>query len=260
MMKLEEIKSKLDGLSPVKVSFVARVIEALSNPPALNVRSVGTWLTANPEWTEYFGLALSVHHGATTEPLRLTAFETVFRNACEHMDWNVLPPESQTQRFIDMTVSPRPGMTLHLSLKSTAARNLSKTSLHISKLTEASWIQDIRKASQRRFETINLFRAYRQAVSHIIMLRAFRDKQEAPPYLYQLVEVPVSIFDSIEDAPVEAFASDGPRVPCMVDGKQVATVALDRSDAKITVSGISLSACIIHAEWQKQEESQRPGK
>ena len=255
-MTLEEIKSKLDGLSPVKVSFVAKVIEALANPPELNVRSAGTWLTENPEWTEYFGLALSVHHGTTTEPLRLTAFETVFRNACEHMGWNLLPPGSQTQRFIDMTVSPRPGMTLHLSLKSTAAKNLSKTSLHISKLTEASWIQDIRKASQRRSETIKLFRAYRQAVSQIMMLRAFRDKHEAPPYLYQLVEVPVSIFNGIEDAPVDAFAIDGPRVPCTVDGKQVATVALDRSDAKITVSGIRLSACIVHAEWRKQEEAQ----
>ena len=88
------------------------------------------------------------------------------------------------------------------------------------------------------------------------MLRAFRDKHEAPPYLYQLVEVPVSIFGSIEDAPVDAFATDGPRVPCMVGGKRVATVALDRSDAKITVSGIRLSACIVHAEWRKQEESQ----
>ncbi|SAY38385.1 hypothetical protein FLM9_243 [Candidatus Synechococcus spongiarum] len=136
-MTLEEIKSKLDSLSPVKVSFVTKVIEALANPPALNVRSAGTWLTEKPDWTEYFGLALSVHHGATTEPLWLTAFETVFRNACEHMGWNVPPPESQTQRFIDMTVSPCPGMTLHLSLKSTAAKNLSKTSLHISKLTEA---------------------------------------------------------------------------------------------------------------------------
>ncbi|MCY4174114.1 MAG: hypothetical protein OXF25_08670 [Cyanobacteria bacterium MAG CAR3_bin_5] len=255
-MTLEEVKSRLDSLSSVKVSFVAKVIEALANPPALNVRSAGTWLTDNPEWTEYFGLALSVHHGATTEPLRLTSFETVFRNAWEHVGWNVLPPESQTQRFIDMTVRPRPGMRMHLSLKSTVVKNLSKTSLHISKLTEASWIQDIRKASQRRFETIKLFRAYRQAVSHIIMLRTFRDTYEAPPYLYQLVEVPVSIFDSIEDAPVEAFAPDGPRIPCRVDGKQVATVALDRSDAKITVSSIRLSACIVHAEWRKQQEIQ----
>ena len=74
----------------------------------------------------------------------------------------------------------------------------------------------------------------------------------------QLVEIPASIFASIEDAPVEAFASDGPRVPCRVDRKQVATVALDRSDAKVTVSGIKLSACIVHVEWRKQQESQSP--
>jgi len=71
---------------------------------------------------------------------------------------------------------------------------------------------------------------------------------------------PPGVLDSIEDVPVDAFATDGPRAPCTVDGKHVATVALDRSDAGITVSGIRLSACIVHAEWPKQEESQRPEK
>ena len=255
-MTLEEIKSKLDDLSPVKMSFVAKVIEALSNPPALNVRSAGTWLTENPEWTEYFGLALSVHHGATTEPLRLTSFETVFRNACKHMAWNVLPPESQTQRFIEMTVRPRPGMTLHLSLKSTAARNLSKTSLHISKLTEASWIQDIRKASQRRFETIKLFRAYRQAVSHIIMLRAFRDKHEAPPFCISLSKsrsafsIPLTIPQSMH------LRLTGHGCHARLTANRWRWWRC-RSDAKITVSGIKLSACIVHAEWRKLEEGQQ---
>lgn len=250
-MTLDEIKSRLDSLSPVKVSFVAKIIDALSNPPVLDIRAAGTWLTENPEWTEYFGLALSVHHGATIEPLRLASFESVFRNACRHVGWEATPPGSQTLQFVDMAVNPSSGVQLRLSLKSTAARNLSKTSLHISKLTEAAWIQDARKASQRRDETINLFRAYRKAVSHIIMLRAFRDYDETPPYLYQLVEIPASIFDSIELAPVEAFAAEGARVPCMVDGERVATVALDRSDAKITVSGINLSACTVHAEWSR---------
>lgn len=248
-MTLDEIKSKLDSLSPVKVSFVAKVIEALSNPPALDIRADGTWLTENPEWTEYFGLALSVHHGATIEPLRLASFETVFRNACRHLGWKVTPPGSQTLRFVDMTVNPSYGAELRLSLKSTAAKSLSKTSLHISKLTEAAWIQDARKASQRRDETINLFRAYRKAVSHIIMLRAFRDDHEAPPYLCQLVEIPAIIFDFIEHASIEAFAAEGARVPCMIDSNRVATVALDRFDAKITESSISLSACIVLAKW-----------
>ena len=42
-----------------------------------------TWLTAVPEWVEYFGLALSVRHGTTTELLAQKGFEAVFRNTCE---------------------------------------------------------------------------------------------------------------------------------------------------------------------------------
>ncbi len=257
-MTLNDLKARLDSLSPVKVSFVARVIDALARPPALDIRSAGTWLTATPDWTEYFGLALSVHHGATIDPLRLTAFESVFRDACEHMRWPVSPRGSATQRFVDLSVTPRVGPERHLSLKSTAARKLSKTSMHISKLTEAAWIQDARKAADRRRETRSLFREYRATVSHIVMLRAFRDDDDKPPSLYQLIEAPVTIFDSIETAELELFEPDSAKVPCVVSGETVAIVALDRSDAKITVRNILLSACTVHAEWRRQEEGDSP--
>ena len=84
-MTLDEIKSILDTFSS------AKVVESLSHPPLAEIRSHGTWLTAQPDWVEYFGLALSLHHAATTEPLGLTSFETVFRNACEHVGWSVEP-------------------------------------------------------------------------------------------------------------------------------------------------------------------------
>ena len=147
-MTLDELKATLDAFSPVKIEFVARVMESLANPPSANIRSRGTWLTGEPDWIEYFGLALSVHHGATTEPLGLSSFETVFRNACEHLHWSTDPPGSRTQRFVDMVVLPKPGNRRRLSLKSTAAKNLSTTALHISKLTEAAWIQDARTARE----------------------------------------------------------------------------------------------------------------
>lgn len=255
-MTLDDLKARLDGLSPVKVSFVTRVVDALANPPTLDIRTAGTWLTGTPEWTEYFGLALSVHHGATVEPLRLTSFESVYRNACEHMKWPVSPRGSATQRFVDMTVKPGDRITRRLSLKSTAARNLSKSSVHISKLTEAAWIQDTRKASDRRRETLALFREYRKAVSHIVMLRAFCGEDDEAPYLYQLVEIPVGIFDSIENAPLEVFESDGPKVPCTIGGEAVAIATLDRSDAKITVRNVKLSACTVHAEWRRRKEGE----
>ena len=157
---LDELKATLDSFSPVKIEFVAKVMVSLANPPSANIRSKGKWLTSEPKWIEYFGLALSVHHGATIEPLELSSFETVFRNACEHLRWSIDPPGSQTQRFVDMVVRPKSGKRRRLSLKSTAAKNLSKSALHISELTEAVWIQDARTARDRQDRTLELLTQY----------------------------------------------------------------------------------------------------
>lgn len=251
-MTLAELKAKLDTFSAVKIEFVARVMDSLASPPSAEIKQRGTWLTGSEEWIEYFGLALSVHHGATTEPLGLTAFETVFRNACEHLEWPIDPPGSKTQRFVDLTVRPGAGPERRLSLKSTAARNLSRTSLHISKLTEAAWIQDARTSRDRRNLTLELFRQYQAAVTHIVMLRAFREGPHEVPSLYQLVEVPANIFDPVQSAPLKVFTRDAPLIECRAGGNTVAVVAIDRSDAKITVRRVQLSACTVHAEWSRE--------
>ena len=251
MLTLDELKSELDALSPVKIEFVAQVVESLSKSPSADIRSPGTWLTAQGDWIEYFGIALSVHHSATTVPLGLGSFESVFRNACDHVGWQIELPASATQRFLDLVVRPTGQPVRRLSLKSTAAKRLSRSRLHISKLTEAAWIQDARTARDRRQRTQALFRDYQEQVSHIVMLRAFRDGADAIPSLYQLVEVPTSIFDSIQDATAPDFASEAPSILCNVGGEEVATVALDRSDAKITVRRIRIDACTVHAEWRQ---------
>ena len=61
--------------------------------------------------------------------------------------------------------------------------------------------------------------------------------------------IPDYLFASIQEAPLEAFQRDAPLIECRREGKTVAVVAVDRSDAKITVRSILLSACIVHAEW-----------
>ena len=250
-MTLDELKATLDTFSPVKIEFVARVMASLANPPNSTIKQRGTWLTGSPEWIEYFGLALSVHHSATAEPLGLTAFEAVFRNACDHLGWPTDPPGSRTRRFVDLTVRPTGKPERRLSLKSTAAKRLSNTSLHISKLTEAAWIQDARTARHRQERTQELFRQYRSAVTHIVMLRAFRESQDEVPNRYQLVEIPASVFDSVQRAPLSVFERDAPLIECDIGGNKVAVVAIDRSDAKITVRRVKLSACTVHAEWSR---------
>ena len=249
-MTLDELKAELDKFSQAKIEFVATVVKSLSNPPRTDIRQQGTWLTGSPEWMEYFSLALSVHHGATTEPLGLTAFETVFRNACRAAKWTLDTPGSATRRFVDLEVFSGVDPARRLSLKSTAAKKLSEKTTHISKLTEAAWIQDVRTPRDRRARTRELFRSYQQAVDAIVMLRAFRE-EEGSPYRYQLVEIPTALFGSVQEAPIDVFQRDAPSINCEVGGKLAAVIAIDRSDAKITVKRIQLSACTVHAEWHR---------
>ena len=97
-----------------------------------------------------------------------------------------------------------------------------------------------------------MFRQYREAVTDIVMLRAFRAGPGEVPNRYQLAEIPVSIFDSVHTAPLSVFERDAPLIECEVGGKVAAVVAIDRSDAKITVRRIQLSDCTIHAEWSRE--------
>ena len=247
-MRLNELKERLDGMSDAKLRFVARMVEALEHSPQATIKQRCTWITRSEAWLEHFALALSVHHGATKEPLRLESFETVFRGACETAGWELDPPGSATQRFVDMVVDDGGGAKRRLSLKSTAARSVRERTAHISKLTEAAWIQDARTAAARRTKLLELFESYAETVDAIIMLRAFR-KGATVPHRYQLLEIPASIFDSLQVLPVDEFRNDAPVLDCRFDGEVVAQVAVDRSDAKITVRNISLTACVVHAEW-----------
>ena len=86
------------------------------------------------------------------------------------------------------------------------------------------------------------------------MLRAFRSEPQSVPEKYQLLEIPTEIFASLEDAPLSAFAADGPTIDCAYRDEPIAArVSLDRSDAKVTVKQIKLSVCTLHAEWQMSQ-------
>ena len=101
----------------------------------------------------------------------------------------------------------------------------------------------------RRARVRKLFREYRRAVDAIMMLRAFR--KEGVPNRYQLLEIPTRLFAPVQEAPLAVFQRDAPSINCEIGGKLTAVIAIDRSDAKITVKRIQLSACTVHAEWHR---------
>lgn len=187
-----------------------------------------------------FRATLLIHHYFLKAPLATNSFEAAFVRAADAAGHDI-KPAPDGQRFWDVELDGR-----KISLKSTAAANLRDSSLHISKLCEAAWIQDMRGAAQREDETKRLFSEYTGLVDSIIQLRLFKKKA-----FYELVEIPTALLAQVADVPRAEFSPDGPSIGIPV-GKDPPdfTLKLDRSDAKITLANIRKDVCSVLATWQ----------
>lgn len=191
-------------------------------------------------FADEFTSRLLAHHCFIGAPLFQDSFESAFVDGCRAAGRSVeVAPHGA--RFWDVAVDGR-----RISLKSTKAKNLNPRFLHVSKLTEAAWIQDCRTAAARCDKTKQLFREYSEEVDSIIQLRYFAKENR-----YDLVEVPTTMLAQVADVPRSEFTSEGPTIRIPVGSKAPDfTLKLDRSDAKITLARIDVSKCLVHAEWQ----------
>jgi hypothetical protein len=184
---------------------------------------------------------LQAHHGTNSQPLEGVGFEDAFRAALIQSGREVGAFESATNRFYDIQADGE-----RFALKSTKAKGISRNSLHISKLCEAAWIQDSRTISMRRDKTFETIQNYTDVVDRLIQLRVLPSLTH---WDYELVEVPISLFGGVFALAREAFQSEGPSLRIADERGPIMTIALDRSDAKITVRSIRKSRCLVHATW-----------
>ena len=191
------------------------------------------------EFESEFRSKLLTHHCFMGSPLFQESFDSAFISACVHAGFEITSAPTG-QRFWDVMVDGK-----RISLKSSKAKNLRQNTLHISKLTEAAWIQDCRTATKRRQHTINLFKEYCAVVDSIIQLRYFQSTRT-----YELVEIPIHLFSQILKVGRNHFTADGPTINIPI-GKDPPdfTLKLDRSDAKITIANINKDLCLVHGSW-----------
>lgn len=213
-------------------------INALRTPCKARMNPESAWNSG--EFENEFRSKLLVHHCFMGSPLFQESFDSAFMAACAHAGCRVEEAPAG-RRFWDIMVDGR-----RISLKSSKAKSLRADKLHISKLTEAAWIQDCRTAAKRREYTHRLFRNYCGEVDAIVQLRYFQALR-----LYELVEIPVSLFTGIFEVDRAHFSADGPTINIPV-GKNPPdfTLKLDRSDAKVTIANINKDCCLVHGTWQ----------
>ncbi len=191
-------------------------------------------------FAEEFRATLLIHHYFLKSPLATNSFEAAFIRAARSAGHTVKQAPDGF-RFWDVEIDGR-----KVSLKSSAAASLKANSLHISKLCEAAWIQDMRGAAQREEATKRLFRDYTNSVDSIIQFRLFKKLAR-----YEMVEIPVALLNQVASVPRAEFSPDGPSIGIPV-GKDPPdfTLKLDRSDAKITLANINKSVCSVLGTWQ----------
>jgi len=187
-----------------------------------------------------FRSKLLTHHCFMGSPLFQESFDSAFIAACSHAGHKV-EEAADGQRFWDVMIDGR-----RISLKSSKAKSIRKDTLHISKLTEAAWIQDCRTATKRQEHTRQLFKEYCDEVDAIVQLRYFQSLRR-----YELVEIPVPLFSQIMDVGRKHFAADGPTINIPIgQNPPDFTLKLDRSDAKVTIAKINKQLCLVHGLWQ----------
>ena len=193
-----------------------------------------------------FRATLLIHHYFLKAPLATSSFEAAYVRAAQAAGHEVeIAPDGG--RFWDVRIDG-----LKVSLKSTGAAGLKDHTLHVSKLCEAAWIQDMRGAAQREERTKALFEEYTNTVDGIVQLRFFRKRA-----FYELVRIPGAILRQVADVARSEFAPDGPTIGIPV-GKNPPdfTLKLDRSDAKITLANINKDVCEVLGSWQLDDSAE----
>jgi len=225
------------SVTPAEHRRLSEFINALRTPCKVQMNPDSP--LNSTEFESEFRSKLLTHHCFMGSPLFQESFDSAFISACSHAGHAVnLAPDGR--RFWDVLIEGR-----RISLKSSKAKNLRQATLHISKLTEAAWIQDCRTAIKRREQTFNLFKEYVAEVDAIIQLRYFLLSRR-----YELVEIPVSLFSQVFGLGKNHFSADGPtiNIPIGQDPPDF-TLKLDRSDAKITLANINKNLCLVHGSW-----------
>jgi hypothetical protein len=243
----QSLHEKVDELSQSQADVVWNFVNAVLTP--IHSDEVPTtWLNSNA-WTEAFTTWLQGYHALSAEPLGRLQFEAAFNRACEAAGWQVEPASSAVQRFYDTTISDTAGNKKRLSLKASSAEDMKPNKVHISKLTEGAWIQDARQQVVRRSRLEQLFQEYQSSTSSIFILRGFKETGDFQ-VLYELVEVPTSIFGEVSKLSVAQSQPGTINIPAGTTPRtREFAIRIDRSDAKITLTGIRLEVCTVHGRW-----------
>ncbi len=239
-----DLPSRIQALTLSQKILVADVIGALEAAVSSNINSTSDICT--PKFSEDFQNRLVLHHAINDEVLKKKTFEYAFRAACRFDGRSAELDENSVNPGADIVVD-----NVAFSLKTEASKNMSKKSLHISKLMEASWIRLCKDEEDIAQGVKSKVVPHLNQYERILMLRAFTIGGQT--FEYFLIEIPLKTLLEIKKLSASDFSKrtkkGSSRAAVQINGEKVFSLGLDGSVEKITISSFGLKQCTIHGQW-----------
>jgi hypothetical protein len=232
------------GLEPGQLKLLLEIAEAMRRPIRQEVRPDSDICVA--EFTANFSNRLVVHHTANEEKFKKKSFEFAFVAASA--------AGGKTGRINTNATFPGADVTVdgtNYSLKTEASAGIDEATITISKLMEARWIRECRTGDDFAAGVQQHVVGHLRGYERILMLRAF---DVSGGVRYDLIEIPLDVLLAAQHLTGADFAArtanGSSSATVRHNGNYAYRLRLDGSVEKVTVSGLAVSLCTIHARWQ----------
>lgn len=245
---IEEAISALQSLTPIQVEVLTGIIAKFAEEQSgQHIRKD----FLDDDAFEYFSTRLAAHHASSGVALKKENFEHILEQSFRRSGHDARRTVSMVHRGADLEVDG-----LFYSLKTEAAKGLSPQSITISKLMEARWIRDLESTEDVPDQVSKRILSHLEEYDRIFILRSYGDDDRVR---YDLREIPKEVLAAVDELEASDFGkitqAGGTSANVMVGGQKAFRLVLDGSVEKITISGLSVDLCPLHAWW----ELGRPG-
>lgn len=258
MKTIEQLQAAVAGLSDSQRAWINAFAEQFRLPHTFERNAASNLVT--PVVLEHIGDLLRIHHAMSRRALSKAPFEYAFEKALQLSNKKARLADSATNPGYDMVVEGE-----RISLKTEAAKKVSRTQVHVSK-----WMEMGKGDWDPATIQLARFLEHLDGYDRILSLRCLEQKETH--YRYELIEIPKAlmlearggsmepaketrqstvpwycrVIDAAASADAEAKAR-GKRQP-----KPVYKFSLyfdAGNERKLQVKQIQLKHCIWHATW-----------
>ena len=240
---VEEAVAALSSLTPIQVEVLTSMIAKFAE------KQEGEQLRTDfldNEAFEYFSTRLAMHHASSGVALKKENFEHILEHSFKRAGRAARRSDSMVHRGADLEVDGH-----FYSVKTEGAKGLNPKSITISKLMEARWIRDLSDLDDAADQVRRHILSHLQEYERIFILRSYGDEERVR---YDLREIPKEILAAVAHLKGSDFSkitkAGGTGANVKIGGQKVFRLGLDGSVEKITITGLRVDLCPLHAWWK----------